>query len=181
MLPRIFGVLATALVLFIPVQAQIVSSGTVEIPGTDSFDFDLGSIQLTGDVFWEQFTSTTRALVASDGAGLVNLGAVNFANLTAAQLQALTYSTSASIDGSNGTSLLVVGDVFAVHTHSGNYAKAIVTAAFDPQINGLTIQWVTYAPPGPPPTPAPPTLLLIATGFAALLAFQYRRKLARLL
>src|SRR5712691_8537514 len=132
-------------------RAQVVSSGTIEIPGTYEFDFDAGVITLSpaADVFWEQFTSTTRSVQPINGATIVNLGtSVNFNSLTPAQLQALTYGSS-GIDGSNGTSLLVVGDVFAVHTNSGNYAKAVVSKPLDSQQNnGLIIQWATY-PPGP--------------------------------
>jgi hypothetical protein len=154
--------------------AQVISSGTIEIPGTYEFDFDAGAVVLTSaaDVFWEQFTSTTRALQPITPAGIVNLGtSANFNTLTVAQLQALTYCSSASgcgISGSDVGSLLVVGDVFAVQTNLGNFAKAIVTAPIDPtEDEGLTIQWVTYANPNPPTTPAPPSFLLAFTGLCA--------------
>ena len=43
---------------------------------------------------------------------------------------------------------LVTGDVFAVHTSAGNYAKAMVTGELDSKQNhGLIIQWVTYMSP----------------------------------
>src|SRR5712691_3667078 len=147
----LFVFLGTSLVS----RAQVVSSGTVEIPGTFEFDFDAGVItgSPAADVFWEQFTATTRALQPTNGASIVNLGtSVNFSSLTPAQLQALTYGSS-GIDGSNGTSLLVVGDVFAVRTNSGNYAKAVVSKPLDSQQNnGLIIQWATYPRPAPGPT-----------------------------
>ena len=70
----------------------------------------------------------------------MNLGAVDFNSLTAPTLASLAYS-STPIDGNNdATNKLVAGDVFAVHTNKGNYAKVKVLAyGYD-----LTIQWVTY-------------------------------------
>jgi hypothetical protein len=173
---------------------QIVSSGTIEIPGTAIFDFDAGAIvpypALTGDIFWDQGSPTTRFLQPSNLAGIVNLGSsVSFSTLTPAQLQAQTYcfggagiSTSAgfacSINGSDVGSLLVVGDVFAVQTNSGNLAKAVVTSPLDPSKNhGLIIQWVTYANPGPPGTPAPPSFLLVLTGLVGAVGFFWRKSL----
>ena len=135
-------------------RAALISSGTAAIPGTDLFDFDAGvlpaaNVQPTADVWWEIMDGTHRALQAYSGGTLVNLGAVDFNTLTPAQLQALTYGTT-GIDGSNGTSLLVVGDVFAVHTNQGNYAKALVTTAYSPNLGtNLTIQWETDSVPEP--------------------------------
>ncbi len=79
-------------------------------------------------------------MVPENGATIVNLGVVNFNSITKAQLQSYSYSTT-PIDGNNdATNQLVNGDVFAVHTSDGHYAKVkIVTYGYN-----LQIQWVTY-------------------------------------
>jgi hypothetical protein len=49
---------------------------------------------------------------------MVNLGAVNFTDLTLEQLRSLTYGNAAAncISGSDGENALFPGEVFAVHT-----------------------------------------------------------------
>ncbi len=124
----------------------VVSSGSVTIPGTFLFDFDAGVIvnAPSADVFWRQQTPTTRRLEPYLSASIVNLGIVSFAGLSLADLQGLTYGGT-PIDGSDTSNVLVPGNVFAVRTNQGNYAKAVVTGPFDAtQNNGLVIQWVTY-------------------------------------
>lgn len=142
----LFNLLAT---LSIPTIGQsIVSSGTIEIPGTYHFSFDKGLV-VSGDVIWRQTNSSVRHLMVEPGARIVNLGPVNFADLKLDQLDGLTYR-SQRIEGSDGSNELVVGDVFAVRTKGRNYAKAIVTGVFDPkQNNGLILEWVTYASSSP--------------------------------
>lgn len=164
--------------LCVTAQAQIVSSGTITIPGTWEFSFDSGVLTLTNpDIFWDM--SSERLIMPQGTAGIVNLGAVNFAGLTAANLQALTYGAGTIDGGAEGgtaAGTLVTGDVFAVHTIGGNYAKVLVTGPID-TANNLPIQWVTYAPVVPG-TPAPPAFFLIAAGLAAVATFRYRQKLA---
>ncbi len=127
-------------------HAAVVSSGTALLHGTWLFDFDAGvevALNGTGDVWWEQMTSTARQLVPSGGAGLVNLGVVSFGGIGYAQLQGLPYA-STPIPGSVGAgNQLGNGDVFAVRTNNGNLAKVkVVSYGYD-----LKIQWVTYKPP----------------------------------
>ncbi len=124
-----------------PTPVPVISSGTGTLQGTFSFDFDSGMQTSSGsDVFWNQQTSVVRSMVPENGATIVNLGVVNFNSITKAQLQSYSYSTT-PIDGNNdATNQLVNGDVFAVHTSDGHYAKVkIVTYGYN-----LQIQWVTY-------------------------------------
>ena len=85
-------------------------------------------------------TAVLRQMAVQNSAKIVNLGAVDFNALTAQTLQALTYGTT-PIDGNNDpTNKLVNGDVFAVRTTQGNFAKVkVLNYGYD-----LTIQWVTY-------------------------------------
>lgn len=136
--------------------AATISSGTGVLQGTFLFDFDkgvqVGSLGVPSDVFWEQETDVARQMVPQGNAKIANLGVVDFGSLSVTQLQELAYST-APIDGNNDSSnQLVNGDVFAVLTHGGNYAKVqVVTYGYN-----LTIQWVTMAGPADLFTYLPP-------------------------
>lgn len=160
-------------------SAAVVSSGVADITGTWSFDFDTGvqgnfTTDPTMDIFWEQYTPTTRAVVAENGAQIVNLGNVNFANLTLANLQSLPFG-SLPISGSDVGNQLTFGDVFAIKTNAGNYAKAIVSyPGFDLNNNhGLVLYYETL-----PAVPEPGTIALALTGLAAV-GWVARRKQAR--
>lgn len=139
----------------------VISSGTATIPGTVSFDFDTGVVDNfvldpAADVFWEQFTGTTRALQPMDGATIVNVGVLSFASVTLAELEALAYGT-AGLDGSDVGGVLVPGDVFAIHTNDGNFSKAsVITTGYN-----LTMQWETDST-----VPEPGSFLLVFTGIA---------------
>jgi hypothetical protein len=98
---------------------------TTTINGTFAYDFDLVSAE---DVRWNQVSPTIRNMAPLNGATIVNIGVTNFANVTAAQLKGLAYSTT-PIDGNNdSTNQLVNGDVFAVKTDIGHYVKVLVTS-----------------------------------------------------
>jgi hypothetical protein len=109
----------------------------ITINGTFSYDFDLVD---NTDVFWEQVTSTIREMAPQNGAEVANIGATNFTNVTAVQLQGLSYSTT-PIDGNNdGTNKLVAGDVWAVHTDGGHYVKVkVVTYGYN-----IVLDYVLY-------------------------------------
>lgn len=139
-------------------SAALVSSGVANVTGTWSFDFDTGTqgnfVTDTGqDAWWEQMTATTRQLVPTNGAAIVNLGNVSFATLTESMLQGLSYGLT-PITGSNVGNQLTFGDVFAVKTTAGNYAKVLVSAPFfDPgNNNGLIFYYETYSGVVPEPT-----------------------------
>ncbi|HVB22082.1 MAG TPA: protein kinase [Ktedonobacteraceae bacterium] len=119
----------------------VISNGTGTIQGTFQFSFDSGTqVSSNGDVWWNQIDSTQRQMVPQGSATIVNLGSVDFNALNFTDLQGESYGTT-PIDGNNDSSnLLINGDVFAVHTNGGNYAKVLVVAYG----YNIQIQWVTY-------------------------------------
>jgi hypothetical protein len=127
----------------------VASQGTAIIHGTYSFDFDSGKEQSSGaDAFWNQQSSTNRALIPSGGAMFSNLGPANFDALTYAQLKSASYSTAA-IDGSDGHDQMPVGTVIAIKTNAGKWAKVRIEArnVSDPavySIQNIRVRWVTY-------------------------------------
>jgi hypothetical protein len=137
-----FGGKLSTLDLFPAASIVAQSPGTV-LKGTFLFDFDTGiqgGLSPNADVFWEQMTAVLRQMAPQNSAKIINLGAVDFNSLTAPTLQGLAYA-STPIDGNNdATSKLVNGDVFAVLTTQGNFAKVkVLNYGHD-----ITIQWVTY-------------------------------------
>lgn len=89
---------------------------------------------------WEQIDNVKRQMVPAGGAGIVNLGNMNFAALTPVALQALTFGSTSIIGNYDASNQLVNNDVFAVQTKEGNVAKIrVVQYGYD-----MTIEWVTY-------------------------------------
>jgi hypothetical protein len=132
----------------IPDSAWVLASGTDVIHGTMSFDFDTGTegafnLDDAMDVFWRQQTEIIRSMDAVHEAKIANLGVIDFDSITFDQLAALEYSTTPINGSDDSTNQLVAGDVFAVHTNRGNYAKVKVMEYG----YSLGIQWVLYAPP----------------------------------
>jgi hypothetical protein len=81
-----------------------------------------------------------RTLDPQAGAAIVNLGAINFGSLSCAGLRSEPYA-NVPIDGNDdATNQLVNGDVFAVRTNQGNYAKVqVISYGYD-----LELKFVTY-------------------------------------
>jgi hypothetical protein len=136
--------------------ASVLASGTTVLKGTWTFDLDTGTeggASPNADIWWEQMTAVDRQMMPRNGAGILNLGAVDFAGLTASGLQKLPYGTAAIPGSNNATNKLVHGDVFAVRTQAGNLAKVKVVAyGYD-----MTIRWVTYK--------LDPMYLVLGTGY----------------
>lgn len=124
-------------------KATVVSSGRGTLRGTWLWDADAGVESNTGppaDMWWEQQTAVLRQMTPRNSARLVNLGVVNFDSIDAKKLSKLTYAATPIPGNDNASNQLVNGDVFAVHTTDGNFAKfKVLTYAYN-----LGIQWVTY-------------------------------------
>jgi hypothetical protein len=125
-------------------SASIVAQATTTLKGTFILDLDTGvqsGATAPGDIWWDQQTAVARQMAPVGGATIVNLGAVDYGALTAAGLQTLTYGTTPIPGNDNSSNKLTNGDVFAVHTNKGNYAKIqVLSYGYD-----IEIQWVTYA------------------------------------
>jgi hypothetical protein len=137
----IIGVVVFLLVRGGGSKANVVSSGTGVIHGTVTFDVDTGTeASPASDVFWEQINAVARRMRPLNGATLVNLGRVNFDSLTAKRLSKLNYSSAPIPANADPTNQLVEGDVFAVHSNAGNFAKIkVLSYGFN-----LGVQWVTF-------------------------------------
>jgi hypothetical protein len=151
-----FGVFAVIgiMLLAIPVSADpicrpVLSEGSDFVKGTFGADFDYGKFNEPGwsqnDIWWDQEGSGTTVLemmmVPQNGATIVNLGVVDFDAITRLQLRQLTaYSTTPIYAHDNSANQLINGDVFAVLTQDGNYAKVkVLNYGYD-----ITLQWVTF-------------------------------------
>ncbi|HWU89032.1 MAG TPA: hypothetical protein VN253_17325 [Kofleriaceae bacterium] len=124
--------------------AATVSHGTAVINGTWIFDCDTGalggSLGGPGDIWWEQQTATLRRMAPVGGAKIVNLGHVSWSSVTHATLQTLDYGTTPIRGNDDASNQLTDGDVFAVRTNQGNYAKVqVLSYGYN-----MTVRWVTY-------------------------------------
>lgn len=125
-------------------EASIVSSGTTTLHGTYTFDLDTGTEGVDdrdeADIWWEQETSVERQMTPWGDAEITNLGVVNYGGLSSAELQRFDYGDDPINGDDDASNELVDGDVFAVRTNQGNYAKVrVVDYGYD-----MDIEWTTY-------------------------------------
>jgi hypothetical protein len=114
----------------------VITSGAVTLLASYGFNLDTGiedatGAPLTGDIWW----SPPSGMVRIGSAQMVNLGVTDFASITPDTLQSLPYAPTTVPQAK-----FVTGDVLAVQTNGGNYAKVLVVNS---GLN-LQIQWVTY-------------------------------------
>src|SRR5208283_4853743 len=135
-------------------QATVVSSGEWVLRGTWLFSFDKG-VETNGpgaDVWWEQQTAVQRALVPKGAARIVNLGHRDFDSLALDELRKQDYETAPIPGNADAGNQLAAGDVFAVHTQGGNFAKVIVVEYG----YNLKLRWITYGSATSPSVSPPP-------------------------
>jgi hypothetical protein len=190
-----FGMFAVIgiMLLAIPVSADplcnpVLNQGSSLLMGTWGADLDSGAFNVPiaqwsqVDIWWEQQGSGTTVLdmlmEPANGANIVNLGVVDFDAITQSQLEQLTtYSTTPIYGHDDPANQLVNGDVFAVHTNGGNYAKVkVLNYGYD-----ITLQWVTFDPQchiSAPEFPSPilPAILIIGFVGAVLLIQRTREQ-----
>ena len=124
-----------------PFAARADLAGTVTLASGDRFSFDTGvTLSAAGDV---RFSGTSLAPQAS--VGIFNYRTSGAAGTT--QYNSLTQQALAAIPAASyteatlNTAALVVGDVFAVHTTGGNYAKVLITSFSS---GSLGLQYTTF-------------------------------------
>jgi len=122
--------------------AVLVAGGEVTLCGTFVFDLDSGTTDDGGtDIFWEQDTDVRRRMTAEGATGLVDLGPMNFDALTVDDLRGLDFGEQRIVASDDADNQLPTGDVFAVRTSDGNFAKVLVLAyGYDMQIRFVTYQ-----------------------------------------
>src|SRR5260370_31441480 len=130
--------------LAFPFAARADLVGTVTLATGDRFSFDTGVTSPNGSAAGDvRFSGTSLAPQA-------NIGIFNFKTSGAAgatQYNSLTQQALAAIPAASytetalNTAALVVGDVFAVHTTGGNYAKALITSYSS---GSLGLQYTTF-------------------------------------
>jgi hypothetical protein len=136
--------------------ATTIFSSTDVLKGTWVLDLETGvqtGFAPEGDIWWEQHTDVIRTMEPQNNARLANLGNVDFNAITPDTLASLTYSSTPIVGNNDATNKLVNGDVFAVKTNKGNYAKVKVLAYG----YNMQIQWVTYK--------LDPTYAVLGTGY----------------
>lgn len=139
---RKFLILSVFLLSF-NANATFISSGTGEIYGTWSFDFESATLcdnsDPNCDVFWKQISDIEREMTPIQSAMIIALGSTSFSSITESDLLTLAYGT-APIEGPPVGSLLDVGNVFAVNTSEGNYALVEVSGYSDGGSTGNIIK-----------------------------------------
>jgi hypothetical protein len=121
---------------------KVVSSGVGTIPLDRLFDVDTGKVVAAGgpgaDLLWQRPPPAYQMGPAPQtSTTLVNLGigTVDFDTLDAEKLKTLTY-TATPIPSPQ----LLNGDVFAVHSPDGNFAKFKILVLAEE----IGLKWVTY-------------------------------------
>jgi uncharacterized protein (TIGR03437 family) len=144
-----------ALALALPIAALADVTGSPTLSAGTALNLDTGATSTSGgDILWSGTTMTPQGNAAA-----INLGPggpTTYSTYTLAILSGLpsaAYSKTAITAGS-----LPVGDIVAVKTNAGNYAKLLVTASG----TSIGLQFQTFAGSG---TPTGPTITQILNNY----------------
>ena len=144
----ILPIFAVAALAF-PFAARADLTGTVTLTMGDRFSFDTGVTSSTNPGTDVRFSGTS--LVPQSNIGIFNYkttgaaGTTLYNSLTQQMLAAMPASSYTETTLTNAA--LVVGDVFAVHTTAGYYAKALITAYTSGNSGSLSLQYTTFGAP----------------------------------
>ena len=135
----------------------VISQGTTTLTGHcgiaqyPTFDLESGSASSsTPDViFGDSCISPGGAYQVRQGSSAVTLASISSSAQTQAQFDAITAAQLHALSYSSSEIGVLNGYTFAVHTHSGRYAKVwmqnqVVNFSVSPDVETYTIQWVTY-------------------------------------
>jgi hypothetical protein len=124
---------------------EVVSSGETALKGTWIMDLDngvQGGDMFEGDIWWEQLTETSAQMTPGRRATIVNLGVTDFDGIGLNQLEPLVYGTTPIPGNPDASNQLIDGDVFAVMTSEGNFAKVLVVKyGYNMLIRWTTFRW----------------------------------------
>ena len=135
------------LALAFPFAARADLVGTVTLVSGDRYSLDTGETFAAGSSAGDIRFSGTSVVSQGDVVGIYNYktsgtaGTTLYNSLTQQALSTLpagSYSTTVTLNAA----ALVVGDVFAVHTTGGNYAKVLITSFTSGSSLGL--QYTTF-------------------------------------
>ena len=149
-----------ALALALPIAALADVTGTPTLAAGTALSLDTGASSSSGgDILWSGTSMTPQSSAGAYNLG--NLGLATYSTLPQSTFASLPYSKSAI-----PASSLAVGDVFAVKTNGGNYAKLIVTATSGTSISLQFQTFVSSAPTAPTITQILNNYGLVPAGFS---------------
>ena len=146
---RFTWALGAMVAMSFPFTAHADLSGTVTLTMADRFSFDTGVTSSTNPGTDVRFSGTS--LVPQSNIGIFNYKTSGAAGTTL--FNSLTQQMLAGMPASSYTettlaaAALVVGDVFAVHTLGGYYAKVLITAFTSGNSGSLTLQYTSFGAP----------------------------------
>jgi hypothetical protein len=146
---RFFWALSAIVAMAFPFGARADLSGTVTLTMGDRFSFDTGVTSTTNPGTDVRFSGTS--LVPQSNIGIFNYktsgaaGTTLYNSLTQQMLSAMP--ASSYTETTLASAALVVGDVFAVHTTAGYYAKVLITAFTSGNNGSLALQYTTFGAP----------------------------------
>ena len=120
---RSYFVVIVPLAMALATSAWADQYGTKTLAPSESLNLDTGAVSPTGgDIQWNGTALTPQGQAAVFNVG--KYGSRLFKAIRTRSASAAHYSATPIPGG-----ILVSGDVFAVHTNGGHYAKVLVTAA----------------------------------------------------
>src|SRR5215475_5974601 len=142
---RVISALSAIVAMAFPFAARADLSGTVTLNMGDRFSFDTGVTTSTNPGTDVRFSGTS--LIPQSNIGFFNYktsGAAGTTLYNTITQQMLTSMPASSYTETTlASAALVVGDVIAVHTTAGYYAKVLITAFTSGNNGSLALQYTT--------------------------------------
>lgn len=140
--------------------ARADQSGDTTLVASTYLNLDTGVASSTGgDILWNGTSLAPQG--SAEAFNLGKYGTRAFKAIRAKDASAARYSRMPI-----PSDMLVVGDVFGIHTNGGNYAKVIVTS-----VNGtsLSLQYTTFIAAGRPAAATRPVVTLLQNNYSYIL------------